>query len=486
MSASRKRTDSSSSSSSSSTFDESEDDSDEDVLERRAIREFDSKADQAASALLYAAELPRINNSAARNKPAAAATVLEYTEALNLFNRLHMCGLQQRALPSEFNPTLITSILNTVKPLFCSDASCLQLSSPVVLFGDIHGEFQQLAKLTDILGRPPGRSYLYLGDYVDRGPQSLETLLYLMLMKILHPTTTFVLRGNHEDRRVYRHFNFENDLMRIFGTSQGQSLSGLFATVLAYMPLCAIINGEVFCCHGGLSPHFNHNRFASCQKALVERINTLSKPVLFRRHDFVADLLWSDPLDLSDYQMPNLRALARTVDEWCDQRIRVIESQFGKAGSVSRARSQTSRVSNHSTMALANSENSKEPIATVVDWLPNPRGISYVFSRSALNEFMKRYKINWMVRGHMFVSNGFNESLGGRCMTLFSAADYAQKYHNTAAVLVIEGTTSSSSREFPGRIIQYTKNSLMGFGGSLPVETNRWPREIANRARVNY
>uniref|UniRef100_A0A1I8GL05 Serine/threonine-protein phosphatase n=1 Tax=Macrostomum lignano TaxID=282301 RepID=A0A1I8GL05_9PLAT len=324
-----------------------------------------------------------------------------------LFSRLHNAGLQQRCLPSDFTVQLIAGALATAKSVLLAEPNCLQLAGPIVMFGDLHGEFHSLVKLIEVLGRPPARSYLFLGDYVDRGPLSLETVLRCI------PRHVFVLRGNHEDRRIYRYFNFEDELIATFGLTAGQNLSNYFNETFCYLPVCAVVNGEIFCCHGGLSPYFNHPRFAASQAELVRRINEPSKPLHFRKSDFIADLLWSDALDIG-----------------------------------------------------------------VVEWMPNPRGCSYVFTKAACFNFLRRHRLNWLIRAHMFVMNGCKFSFEGRCVTLFSAADYAQRYRNTGAVLHIPGSASDGTK-FPGRTLRFCKKNLLQCDSRLPENPADWPEEIA-------
>ena len=83
---------------------------------------------------------------------------------------------------------------------------------PCVVLGDIHG---QLFDLINVLSKknPSKQSYMLLGDYVDRGRYSIETLTLLLAVKLNHPKTFGMLRGNHESRQCAEHFSFRQEML---------------------------------------------------------------------------------------------------------------------------------------------------------------------------------------------------------------------------------------------------------------------------------
>jgi len=100
--------------------------------------------------------------------------------------------------------TEITSLCLAAREVFLSQPTLIELSPPVKIVGDVHGQYSDLIRLFEMCGFPPSANYLFLGDYVDRGKQSLETILLLLCYKVKFPENFFLLRGNHECANVTR------------------------------------------------------------------------------------------------------------------------------------------------------------------------------------------------------------------------------------------------------------------------------------------
>lgn len=119
--------------------------------------------------------------------------------------------------------------------------------------GDIHGQYYDLLRIFEYAGFPPEANFLFLGNYVDYGKQSLETMCLLLAYKIKYPENFFLLRGSHEYGSKTKKDGFYDECRRRYNTN----LWKLFVDLFNYMPVAAIIDEKIFAVHGGLSPHLN-------------------------------------------------------------------------------------------------------------------------------------------------------------------------------------------------------------------------------------
>ncbi|CAM9358263.1 unnamed protein product, partial [Sphacelaria rigidula] len=119
--------------------------------------------------------------------------------------------------------------------------------------GDIHGQYYDLLRLFEYGGFPPEANYLFLGDYVDRGKQSLETICLLLAYKIKYPENFFILRGNHECASINRIYGFYDECKRRYNIKLWKTFTDCFNC----LPVAAIVDEKIFCMHGGLSPELN-------------------------------------------------------------------------------------------------------------------------------------------------------------------------------------------------------------------------------------
>ena len=119
--------------------------------------------------------------------------------------------------------------------------------------GDIHGQYTDLIRLFEYGGFPPDANYLFLGDYVDRGKNSLETVCLLFAYKIKYKENFFLLRGNHESEQINRMYGFYDECKRRYSVKLWKT----FLDTFNYLPVAAFIDDKILCMHGGLSPELH-------------------------------------------------------------------------------------------------------------------------------------------------------------------------------------------------------------------------------------
>jgi len=165
--------------------------------------------------------------------------------------------------------------------VFAEQPMLLEIDAPMKVAGDIHGQFYDLLRLFEYGGSPKDMNYLFLGDYVDRGKNSVECIVLLLAYKAKYPENFFLLRGNHECSSINRLYGFFDECKRRYSIKLWKT----FGDVFNHMPVCALIDDRIICMHGGLSPELTS----------LEQIKQLSRPVDVADAGLLCDLLWADP-----------------------------------------------------------------------------------------------------------------------------------------------------------------------------------------------
>ncbi|KAJ9458571.1 Minor serine/threonine-protein phosphatase PP2A-1 catalytic subunit [Diplonema papillatum] len=292
----------------------------------------------------------------------------------------------------------IISVMEQAKRLFASEPPLIDVRGPCYVFGDIHGNFGDLSYFMSNLIpfkhiRYCSHNFLFLGDYVDRGAYDVECLAYLCSLKIQAPDKIFLLRGNHEDRRQNASMSesFYNHCIKLFGSESGKELWARANDLFDMLPLCAVIENKIFCCHGG-----------------VPRVPKADSGVQMRIRDVLRKIPrpWSVCGDTDDpYQQ------AATDLLWAD------------------------------------------PGKDIDTFRPNrERGCSCVFGQKAIEDFLETNGFDFLIRAHQFFSFGVNISKGGKVITLFSSSNYCD--HNSCAGCALLGTDNRIQllmKEHPAR-----------------------------------
>jgi serine/threonine-protein phosphatase 2B catalytic subunit len=134
-----------------------------------------------------------------------------------------------------------------------NEPNLIKISEPVVVVGDIHGQYYDLVHMLNKAGHPSKLNYLFLGDYVDRGIFGLECIMLLISIKINYPKKFMLLRGNHESRNMTEIFTFRDEVISRFDNQVYDSFMELFDA----LPIACVIDEKYLAMHGGISPNLN-------------------------------------------------------------------------------------------------------------------------------------------------------------------------------------------------------------------------------------
>ncbi|KAF1763441.1 hypothetical protein GCK72_011707 [Caenorhabditis remanei] len=170
------------------------------------------------------------------------------------------------------------------REILAEEGNVQVIDTPVTICGDIHGQFHDLRELFKVGGPPPDTNYLFLGDYVDRGYNSVETFILLIALKCRYPDRIMLIRGNHESRQITQVYGFYDECLRKYGNA---SVWKHCVDLFDYLALAAVIDGKVFCVHGGLSP--------TCPT--IDEIRSINRQQEVPHEGSMCDLMWSDPED---------------------------------------------------------------------------------------------------------------------------------------------------------------------------------------------
>ena len=269
----------------------------------------------------------------------------------------------------------------------------LELESPISILGDIHGQYSDLLRLFEYGGYPPKSNYLFLGDYVDRGKQSIETISLLMSYKIKYPENFFLLRGNHEAEIVNRLYGFYDECRRRYSIKLWKQFTEMFN----WMPVAALIDDKIFCVHGGLSPEMKS----------IEQLYDIQRPTDVPNSGLLCDILWSDP--------------SPDVEKWGE----------------------------------------------------NERGVSFVFSKEVVQQFLDDNCLDLVRRAHQVVEDGYEFFADQTLVTVFSAPDYCGEYSNCASMMIVDDKLMCSFKVLkPLSEIENSTNNGNTEGGNTLGQSN--------------
>lgn len=177
--------------------------------------------------------------------------------------------------------TVVRTVLDHIVNVLKNDQTLVEMTGDVTIVGDLHGQMINLVRALSAGQLNPTSKFVFLGDYVDRGKNSLEVIVLLYALKILYPSNICLLRGNHESLMPQEPDGFYSECSKKATTQIYEE----FIETFKYLPLAAIVNRCIFCVHGGISPHLDS----------IQQIREIRRPCEIPISGLITDLLWSDP-----------------------------------------------------------------------------------------------------------------------------------------------------------------------------------------------
>ncbi|XP_061707748.1 uncharacterized protein LOC133518165 isoform X1 [Cydia pomonella] len=280
---------------------------------------------------------------------------------------------------------LIIKLADAVAHICVNEPRMLRIRSPIYAVGDLHGNLAALLAMETAFW-PMGPAlapthFLFLGDYVDRGPHGSELIAYLLAAKLQRPQSVLLIRGNHETRDIQKMFTFHAECITKYGEVEGARVWSAINNVFDALPLAAVVDDKVFCCHGGIPPPWVCPLISAIDKVPVP----LPKPS--EQSSIAWELLWNDPV--KPHKITATQALELAANE-------------GFAA------------------------NSK-------------RGTGHVFDQSALDRFLLANQLSHVLRAHEVHQAGFMCQLRGRLVSVFSSSRYCGGTNDSGVALLDDG-----------------------------------------------
>ena len=204
--------------------------------------------------------------------------------------------------------------------ILATEPNCVKLDAPCRVYGDIHGQLKELSVLFSTFGSPNHYvgdvelvSYVFNGDFVDRGPHSLEVISLLFALKVAYPHKVYLIRGNHEDASVNSKYGFLQECIRRLGEECGTTIWDLFNQVFKYLPVGALISEKILCVHGGIGGSVE----------TIDQINQIPKPIIdISQSSVLRDLLWSDPAESDEILGVHANPRGKSIVSFGSDRVR--------------------------------------------------------------------------------------------------------------------------------------------------------------------
>ncbi|XP_010211282.1 PREDICTED: serine/threonine-protein phosphatase with EF-hands 2 [Tinamus guttatus] len=290
-------------------------------------------------------------------------------------------------------------------------------SEEVTVCGDLHGQLDDLFLIFYKNGLPsPSKTYVFNGDFVDRGKQSLEILIVLFTFLLVYPNEVHLNRGNHEDHMVNLRYGFTKEVMQKYKV-HGRKILKMIQNVFCWLPLATLIDEKVLIIHGGISD--------TTDLDMLEKI---------QRHKFTSVLRGKKRKELEFS-----RWVRQTVQEQIERCRRLVD--------VSESEEEELTYSSLVSMTDLDAPcwTRQEEWKQILDILwsdPMPqegcrentvRGGGCYFGPDVTAKILEKYHLQFLIRSHECKQEGYEFCHNRKVLTIFSASNYYEIGSNRGA-----------------------------------------------------
>ncbi|TEA11738.1 hypothetical protein DBR06_SOUSAS6910225 [Sousa chinensis] len=336
------------------------------------------------------------------------------------------------------------------REIFLSQPILLELEAPLKICGDIHGQYYDLLRLFEYGGFPPESNYLFLGDYVDRGKQSLETICLLLAYKIKYPENFFLLRKRRYNIKLWK----------------------TFTDCFNCLPIAAIVDEKIFCCHGGEGGSGPHGEGMLGQDEPGHIPGGFGTEVLAEGH--ILSHLEQLSLEPWDRDLKRQKAMSSAClgsqESRRGRRVEGTEADWQRLPGEGRAlvlrleevtcrrcppglspdlqsMEQIRRIMRPTDVpdqGLLCDLLWSDPDKDVQGWGENDRGVSFTFGAEVVAKFLHKHDLDLICRAHQVVEDGYEFFAKRQLVTLFSAPNYCGEFDNAGAMMSVDETLMCS------------------------------------------
>ncbi|KAK6492657.1 serine/threonine-protein phosphatase with EF-hands 2-like [Huso huso] len=404
-------------------------------------------------------ELPESYTGPHIDFPLTAAHAAALVEAFRHKQQLHARYVLQLLHETLKHLKLLPNI-NRVCTCFCEE---------ITICGDLHGQLDDLLLIFYKNGLPSvEKPYIFNGDYVDRGKNSIEILLILFAFLLVYPNEVHMNRGNHEDYIVNLRYGFTKEVMQKY-KMHGRKIHKLLQIVFSWMPLATVIDQKVLITHGGISDTTDLDIIAKVDRH--KYVSVLRPPKKKKRHNMAEALSIRGGLtsegDIQTTNMdsrPSLRRLSltstpcyspgtrkrsphdiskkvrRSVEEELEKcRRQVGFSEPYEDGKFSLSFSE----SDSESFEVCESDNAEWKQIVDILWsdpmhqegcVPNAvRGGGCYYGPDVTEKVLSRHNIQLLIRSHECKQDGYEFCHNRKVLTIFSASNYYELGSNRGA-----------------------------------------------------